>query len=143
MLDVESMISALHLSLLRRLLDSSGDAKWKEYAQYDLRSSSFASAWGLGLRICFSAVNMATRKAFVSPFWRQTLLAAQQLHLRETQPNSVEQVLRQSLFYNSSILGSRDEPLASKPLLRLAKAGITTVGDLFDNATSTASRLMF
>jgi hypothetical protein len=130
MLDVASMIHALHVAVLVHVLDDS-DGKFKDFILHELRSSHQAAAWGLDLRILTSAFN-AKRTASLSPFWRGAISVLQQLNLAHDEPRTVEQVLRHSPYYND-LVTVNGSVISDKPMLSLARAGITTIGHLFDD----------
>ena len=131
MIHLPSMVQALQLSLLRRLLDPS-DGKWKHFINNGLRENTFSKAWSLGLRTLYCSVKFAaTQASTVFPtFWRGVLASAQQLQLREAAPATWEEVLQQHLYYND-LIKSDGHPLGDRAFLKLAtEQRISTVRDL-------------
>jgi hypothetical protein len=103
MLDPECMIRALQFSNLKRLLDDEPPS-WQPLVADDIRSHSAAEFWKLGLRLILSDVDVRTKMTLASPFWHFIMRTAQFLNINESPPKTVEQVLRQQLFYNGRIL---------------------------------------
>jgi hypothetical protein len=64
--------------------------------------------------------------------WPAVLASAKGLRLLETGPATFEQVLRQHLFHNASIVDHNDQPLGSKAMRNAAANGISHVRDLLD-----------
>jgi exonuclease III len=128
MIDIASVISALQLSWLKRLLDN-GDGKWKDLALDELRSCSAAASWGLDTRVLLTDAHKIAEIAL----WSNVLKTAQRLHLREAAPESFEQVLRQHLFRNSAVLDINGNALKTQAMRNAATNGIAHIRDLLDS----------
>jgi exonuclease III len=132
MFTVPNTIDALIASTLQRLNDTS-DAKWKAYAIDQVRNSKFCKAWGHGLGMFSATIKLDNNSPFaLGPYWTRAFSVAQRLQLHEMPPTSVEQVMRQPLFYNDAIRGQDGASLGDRTLAKLAASGTRVVGHLVD-----------
>lgn len=129
-----SRIQSLQLTWLKRLFGVS-DSHWQAFFLNSLRISPFPSAWGLGLRALVSDLDWLSRSQRVAdvlpPLWHHIITTAVTLGFQEQAPTSAEDVLRQHLFYNSSILHD-GQSLGSASWFPIARSGITHVRHLYD-----------
>jgi len=130
--NVELFIRALHLTWLRKLVDSTFDAKWKDYILHDLRTCNFASWWGLGDGVILADAKFRGSGLFDS-FWEEILDTFDRLHGSESSPKSYWEVVRSPLWYNP-LLTDRESgsSFGSKATLYTARSGIVRMCDIWD-----------
>lgn len=129
MFNASHILDALTCSTLRRLLDHS-DAKWKDFVTDDLRASDFCRNWGHGLGVLTAAIQLSKRQPMFDPYWTRAFNTAQRLNLHELAPATVEQVLRQPLFYNDAIRDKDGATLGNRTLHKLSSEGTRVVGHI-------------
>jgi hypothetical protein len=133
--DIGSMIQALHVQWLKRFLSTS-PAPWKPLLRHWLRNTDASRVWRLAeedIIILWSHLPAQLRQLppHLAMFSDSLKTAHKLLGLAQLQPNGQQEVLRQPLFHNYAIRDDKNNTLTSLPFLRLVKANIFIVRDIW------------